>query len=165
MGYVPDRLLHGQLGIRFDVPAGFQIDNSRGGASHRPGRGRHSFRRHRRHEPAQPPRLTSPAAGVTGLKPIRSARSRQRLEAATARASADRWDFGRHGDQGSGERIYRFLTAVPKARAHSSRRQTSCEPPSAALTSGEVQSLKPLRIRVVTVRSRADTICDPWRPA
>ena len=66
------------------------------------------------------------------------------------RASADKWDFDvavvRVGDQ-----IYRFLTAAPRG-------SDRLEPVAAALrqsfrrlTPAEIASLKPLRVRVITV--------------
>jgi predicted Zn-dependent protease len=72
------------------------------------------------------------------------------LPAATARASAERWDFDvtviRVNNQ-----IFRFLTAVPKG-------STALDPTAQLLrdsfrrmTPEEITALKPLRVRVVTV--------------
>jgi len=94
---------------------------------------------------------------VTGLKPdtIRPI-TVNGLEAATARASADRWDFDVTVIR-FGERIYRFLTAVPKGSSALEPTANQLRTSFRRMTSGEVQSLKPLRVRVVTVRS-GDTI-------
>ena len=56
-----------------------------------------------------------------------------------------------------GERIYRFLTAVPKGSSALEPTANQLRTSFRRMTPGEVQSLKPLRIRVVTVRS-GDTI-------
>jgi predicted Zn-dependent protease len=89
---------------------------------------------------------------VTGLQPDTiHAVTINGLEAATARASAERWDFDvtviRIDTQ-----IYRFLTAVPKGAP-------SLEPTADVLRSSfrrmtpqEAAALKPLRIRVVTAK-------------
>ncbi|WP_082475466.1 MULTISPECIES: M48 family metalloprotease [unclassified Rhizobium] len=151
-GYVRGQtFLHGKLGIRFDVPAGFQIDN-KAEAVLATGPGETAIRfdgvadtQHRS--------LTDYIASgwVTGLQPDTiHAITINGLEAATARASADRWDFDvtvlRIDTQ-----IYRFLTAVPKGTP-------SLEPTADVLRTSfrrmnpqEAAALKPLRIRVITV--------------
>ncbi len=151
-GYVRGQtFLHGKLGIRFDVPAGFQIDN-KAEAVLATGPGEIAIRfdgvadtQHRS--------LTEYIASgwVTGLQPETiHAITINGLEAATARASAERWDFDvtvlRIDTQ-----IYRFLTAVPKG-------MPSLEPTADVLRNSfrrmspqEAAALKPLRIRVITV--------------
>ncbi|MCD7108346.1 M48 family metalloprotease [Rhizobium sp. DKSPLA3] len=151
-GYVRGQtFLHGKLGIRFDVPAGFQIDN-KAEAVLATGPGEIAIRfdgvadtQHRS--------LTDYIASgwVTGLQPETiHAITINGLEAATARASAERWDFDvtvlRIDTQ-----IYRFLTAVPKG-------MPSLEPTADVLRNSfrrmspqEAAALKPLRIRVITV--------------
>ena len=73
------------------------------------------------------------------------------MEAATARASADRWDFDvtviRNNSQ-----IFRFLTAVPKGSDALEPTANVLRASFRRMTPAEAASLKPLRIRVVTVR-------------
>jgi predicted Zn-dependent protease len=73
------------------------------------------------------------------------------MEAATARASADRWDFDvtviRNNSQ-----IFRFLTAVPKGNATLEQTADVLRASFRRMTPQEAATLKPLRIRVVTVR-------------
>jgi predicted Zn-dependent protease len=106
--------LHGALGIRFDVPAGFQIDN-KAEAVLATGPGEIAVRFDGVADKQRRSLTDYIASGwVTGLKPdtIRAI-TINGLPAATARASAEQWDFDvtviRIDTQ-----IYRFLTAVPK---------------------------------------------------
>ncbi|MDK1387461.1 Beta-barrel assembly-enhancing protease [Ensifer psoraleae] len=153
-GYVRGQtFLHGQLGIRFDVPVGFQIDN-KAEAVLATGPGDIAIRFDGVADTARRSLTDYIASGwVTGLQPdtIRPI-SVNGLEAATARASADRWDFDvtviRIDNQ-----IYRFLTAVPKGSSALEGTASQLRGSFRRMTQAEVQSLKPLRIRVVTVRS------------
>jgi len=74
------------------------------------------------------------------------------LEAATALASAERWDFDvtviRIDTQ-----IYRFLTAVPKGNADLLKTANVLRSTFRKMSPTETAALKPLRIRVVTVGS------------
>jgi predicted Zn-dependent protease len=94
---------------------------------------------------------------VTGLLPetIREI-TVNGLEAATARASAERWDFDitviRIGPQ-----IFRFLTAVPKGSAVLTPTADKLRASFRRITPQEAATLKPLRVRVVTV-GPGDTI-------
>ncbi|YCI02420.1 M48 family metalloprotease [Ensifer sp. D2-11] len=157
-GYVRGQtFLHGQLGIRFDVPTGFQIDN-KAEAVLATGAGEVAIRFDGIADASRRSLTDYIASGwVTGLKPdtIRPI-TVNGLEAATARASADRWDFDVTVIR-FGERIYRFLTAVPKGSSALEPTANQLRTSFRRMTSGEVQSLKPLRVRVVTVRS-GDTI-------
>ncbi|RVI35514.1 metalloprotease, partial [Sinorhizobium meliloti] len=157
-GYVRGQtFLHGQLGIRFDVPTGFQIDN-KAEAVLATGAGEVAIRFDGIADTSRRSLTDYIASGwVTGLKPdtIRPI-TVNGLEAATARASADRWDFDVTVIR-FGERIYRFLTAVPKGSSALEPTANQLRTSFRRMTSGEVQSLKPLRVRVVTVRS-GDTI-------
>lgn len=114
-GYVRGQtFMHGQLGIRFDVPTGFQIDN-KAEAVLATGPGDVAIRFDGIADTARKSLTDYIASGwVTGLQPdtIRPI-SVNGLEAATARASADRWDFDVTVVR-IDNRIYRFLTAVPK---------------------------------------------------
>jgi predicted Zn-dependent protease len=77
------------------------------------------------------------------------------LEAATARATADRWDFDitviRIGSQ-----IFRFLTAVPKGSAALEPTAQQLRASFRRISPEEAASLKPLRVRVVTVGAKDD---------
>ncbi|OAP38949.1 metalloprotease [Sinorhizobium glycinis] len=157
-GYVRGQtFLHGQLGIRFDVPQGFQIDN-KAEAVLATGPGEVAIRFDGIADTARRNLTDYIASGwVTGLQPdtIRPI-AINGLEAATARASADRWDFDvtviRIGD-----RIYRFLTAVPKGSTALEATASQLRSSFRRMSPNEVQSLRPLRVRVVTVRP-GDTI-------
>ncbi len=157
-GYVRGQtFLHGQLGIRFDVPAGFQIDN-KAEAVLATGAGDIAVRFDGVADTGGRSLTDYIASGwVTGLKPdtIRQI-SVNGLEAATARASADRWDFDVTVIR-IDTRIYRFLTAVPKGSNALEPTANQLRSSFRRMTPAETQSLKPLRIRVVTVRP-GDTI-------
>lgn len=157
-GFVRGRtFLHGKLGIRFDVPEGFRIDN-KVDAVLATGPGDVAIRFDGVADSGRTTLTNYISSGwVTGLRPetIRAI-SVNGLEAATAQAQADRWDFNvtviRIGSQ-----IFRFLTAVPKG-------SSALEPTAAMLRNSfrqmspaEAQALKPLRVRIVTVQP-ADTI-------
>ncbi|MBK5565061.1 M48 family metalloprotease [Ensifer sp. SSB1] len=152
-GYVRGQtFLHGQLGIRFDVPTGFQIDN-KAEAVLATGPGDIAVRFDGVADTGGRSLTDYIASGwVTGLQPdtIRPI-SVNGLEAATARASADRWDFDVTVIR-IDSRIYRFLTAVPKGSNALEPTANQLRSSFRRMTQGEAQSLKPLRIRVVTVR-------------
>jgi predicted Zn-dependent protease len=157
-GYVRGQtFLHAKLGIRFDVPASFQIDN-KADAVLATGPGDIAIRFDGVADSRRQDLVNYISSGwVTGLKPetIRPIMING-LEGATARAAADRWDFDvtvvRIDSQ-----IYRFLTAVPQG-------SKALEPTAAVLRGSfrklsppETASLKPLRVRVVTARP-GDTV-------
>ncbi|MCJ8239830.1 M48 family metalloprotease [Rhizobium sp. SSM4.3] len=143
--------LHGQLGIRFDVPVGFQIDNKvEAVLATGPGDVAIRFDGVADSQKISLPNYIS-SGWVTGLLPdtIQTI-TVNGLEAATARASADRWDFDitviRIGPQ-----IFRFLTAVPKGSPALETTAAQLRASFRRITSQEAASLKPLRVRVVTV--------------
>ncbi|MBB4954926.1 putative Zn-dependent protease [Agrobacterium vitis] len=157
-GYVRGHtFLHGGLGIRFDVPDGFQIDN-KVEAVMATGPGDIAVRFDGVAD-TQSRSLTNyiSSGWVTGLLPdtIRAIKV-DGMDAATARASADRWDFDvtvvRLGDQ-----IFRFLTAVPKGNDQLEPTADILRNTFRRITPQEAQSLKPLRVRVVTV-SASDSL-------
>ncbi|MCY1320290.1 Beta-barrel assembly-enhancing protease [compost metagenome] len=152
-GYVRGQtFLHGQLGIRFDVPTGFQIDNKAESVL-ATGPGDIAVRFDGVADTGGRSLTDYIASGwVTGLQPdtIRPINING-LEAATARASADRWDFDVTVIR-IDTRIYRFLTAVPKGSNALEPTANQLRSSFRRMTQGEAQSLKPLRIRVVTVR-------------
>lgn len=157
-GYVRgNEFLHGALGIRFEVPKGYVIDNKveavlatgpgeiairfDGVADAKSG----SLRNY----------LTS--GWVAGLIPSTIQETEVNgLPAATAKASADKWDFDvtvvRDGDQ-----IFRFLTAVPKGNQQLDTVANILRGSFRKMSAQEISTLKPLRIRVVTVRP-GDTV-------
>lgn len=157
-GYVRGQtFMHGKLGIRFDVPNGFQIDN-KADAVLATGPGDVAIRFDGVADSRGQDLVNYISSGwVTGLKPetIRPI-SLNGLEAATAKAAADRWEFDVTVVR-IDKQIYRFLTAVPAG-------SKALEPTAAILKSSfrkltptEVASLKPLRVRVVTARA-GDTV-------
>ncbi|WP_083531078.1 M48 family metalloprotease [Pararhizobium antarcticum] len=157
-GYVRGQtFLHGTLGIRFDVPNGFQIDN-KAEAVLATGPGDIAIRFDGVADPKRRSLTEYIASGwVTGLQPatIRPTMING-LEAATARASADRWDFDvtvmRIDTQ-----IYRFLTAVPKGSAALAPTANALRASFRRMTAQEAAALKPLRVRIVTASS-SDTL-------
>lgn len=91
---------------------------------------------------------------VTGLDPtsIKSI-TVNGMEAATARASADRWDFDVTVVRDRAQ-IFRFLTAVPKGSITQLEQTADVLRSSFRhMTPEEASSLKPLRVRVVTVKA------------
>ncbi|SCB48432.1 M48 family metalloprotease [Rhizobium multihospitium] len=158
-GYVRGQtFLHGGLGIRFDVPPDFRIDN-KVEAVMATGPGDIAIRFDGVAD-TQNQNLTNyiSSGWVTGLDPnsIQSI-TVNGMPAATARASADRWDFDvtviRDRTQ-----IFRFLTAVPKGNiAQLDQTANVLRASFRHMTPEEAASLKPLRVRVVTVKS-GDTI-------
>jgi len=134
------------------VPEGFQIDN-KVEAVLATGPGDMAIRFDGVADPKQtslPNYLTS--GWVAGLLPdtVREIQVNG-LPAATARASADKWDFDvtviRVGDQ-----IFRFLTAVPKGSAQLETVANLLRSSFRKMTPAEISALKPLRVRVVTVK-------------
>ena len=152
-GYVRGlTFLHPKLGIRFSVPRGFTIDNT-AQAVLATGPGEIAIRfdgvTDRRRK-----KLTNyiSSGWVSGLDPdsIRATRING-LDAATARASADRWDFDVTVIR-VGSRIYRLLTAAPKGSRSLEQSATLVRNSFHKMTVSEAAALKPLRIRIDTVR-------------
>lgn len=151
-GYVRGQtFLHAKLGIRFDVPAGFQIDNKvEAVLATGPGDVAVRFDGVADNKKMSLSNYIS-SGWVTGLD-VESIRSItiNGLEAASARASADRWDFDitviRIGAQ-----IFRFLTAVPKGSPQLTPTSSQLRSSFRRITPQEAMELKPLRVRVVTV--------------
>jgi len=152
-GYVRGQtFLHGKLGIRFDVPTGFRIDN-KAEAVLATGPGDVAIRFDGVADSQRQSLVNYISSGwVTGLqsdtiRPI----TVNGLEAATARAAAEQWEFDvtviRIENQ-----IYRFLTAVPKGSPALVSASNILKSSFRKLTPAEVTSLKPLRVRVITAR-------------
>lgn len=158
-GYVRGQtFLHGNLGIRFEAPADFRIDN-KAEAVMATGPGEIAIRFDLVDDKAGGSLTDYVASGwVTGLMPetIRSSFVNG-MPAATARASADRWDFDVTVVR-NGPKIYRFLTAVPKGNiAALEATAAQLRRTFRRLSPQEAANLKPLRIRVITVKP-GDTI-------
>lgn len=153
-GYVRgETFLHGGLGIRFDVPPGFQIDN-KVEAVLATGPNDVAVRFDGVADTDHRVLTNYISSGwVAGLLPetIKAIKV-DGMDAATARASAERWDFDvtviRMGDQ-----IFRFLTAVPKGSTALDTTADVLRSTFRRMTPQETASLKPLRIRIVTVQA------------
>jgi predicted Zn-dependent protease len=152
-GFVRGRdFFHPTLGIAFSVPEGFVLDNSAGKVE-ASGPGDLAFRFDGT-TMARSVGLTDylQQGWLAGLDraSIRSMTINGH-EAASARAYADKWQFDvtvvRVGDQ-----VYRLLTGAPR---DSSRLDTVAREISGSfrvLSQSEIANLRPLRIRVLTVR-------------
>ncbi len=152
-GYVRGQtFLHGNLGIRFDVPAGFQIDN-KVEAVLATGPGDIAVRFDGVADNNNSSLTNYISSGwVTGLLPETiQPTTVNGMEAATARAQAERWDFDVTVIR-NGNRIFCFLTAVPKGSAALETTANALRASFRRMTPEEAASLKPLRIRVVTVQ-------------
>ena len=152
-GYVRGQtFLHGSLGIRFEVPLGFQIDN-KVEAVLATGPGDIAIRFDGVADNDKRSLTNYISSGwVTGLLPetIRPI-TVNGLEAATARATAERWDFDITVVR-IGQQIFRFLTAVPKGSASLQPTADKLRESFRQISPQEAASLKPLRIRIVTVK-------------
>jgi predicted Zn-dependent protease len=157
-GYVRGQtFLHGGLGIRFEVPPAFRIDN-KVEAVLATGPGETAIRFDgvtAGNNDSLANYLTS--GWVAGLQPETVKEIQVNgLPAATARASAERWDFDvtviRLNNQ-----IFRFLTAVPKGSASLASTADILRASFRQMTPQEIAALKPLRVRIVTV-AQNDTI-------
>jgi predicted Zn-dependent protease len=157
-GYVRGRtFLHPTLRIRFEVPAGFEIDNT-AEAVLATGPGDIAIRFDGVEAEGGLSLADYMRSGwVTGLdeSSIRPAEVAG-LEAVTARAAADRWQFDvtivRVDD-----RIYRFLTAAPRESRDLDANAATLRQSFRRLSAAEVMTLQPLRIRVVAARP-GDTV-------
>ncbi len=152
-GYVRgNNFLHPKLGISFSVPDGFMIDNSAAavtatgpgdmavrfdGVSLDPNRSLPDYIR---------------SGWVAGLE-TDSVRETtiNGSPAATARARAEGWQFDVTVIR-AGSQVYRLLTAAPAASTSLDSVARAVGGSFRVLTQAEKDALKPLRIRVVTVR-------------
>jgi predicted Zn-dependent protease len=151
-GYVRGNMfLHPRLGIAFQVPEGFVIDNNAqavtaagpgdtairfDGVTLNPGTGLADYLR---------------SGWVTGLDPASvQTTTINGNEAAIGRARADGWNFDVTVVRAGGQ-VYRLLTAAPAASTSLEATARSVSGSFRLLSDQEKASLKPLRIRVVTV--------------
>lgn len=150
-GYVRGtEFLHPVLGIKFAVPAGFRIDN-KADAVLATGPNDLAIRFDGVTDASGQSLSAYVSSGwVTGLVAgsVREAVIGG-LPAATARASADRWDFDISVVKVK-DRIYRFLTAAPRGSIALEPTARTLRDSFRQLTAGEMQSLQPLRVRIVT---------------
>jgi predicted Zn-dependent protease len=152
-GYVRgNAFLHPVLGIRFNVPRNFVIDNT-AEAVLATGPGDIAIRFDGVSDRRKTPLTRYIQSGwVTGLdtSSIRSV-TINGLDAATARALADKWVFNvtviRVNDK-----IYRLLTAAPIGNPNLDATAQIVTSSFRKMSPSEIASLKPLRIEVVTVR-------------
>ncbi|TRL37028.1 M48 family metalloprotease [Rhizobium straminoryzae] len=152
-GYVRNEtFLHAGLGIRFDVPEGFRIDN-KVEAVLATGPDETAIR----FDGVQAGDVSSLAnyltsGWVAGLQPDTVQETTiNGLPAATARASAERWDFDVTVIR-LDKQIFRFLTAVPKGSSTLQSTANTLRQTFRRMTPQEIAALKPLRVRVVTVQ-------------
>ena len=152
-GYVRGySFLHPGLGVAFSVPPGFVIDNSAAEVT-ATGPGDVAIRFDGVSIKPNVPLTEYIRSGwVTGLDPS-SVRSEtiNGNEAAVAKARADAWQFNitvvRVGD-----RVYRLLTAAPTGSTTLDAVARQVGSSFRSLSASEKAALKPLRIRVVTVK-------------
>lgn len=152
-GYVRGQVfLHGGLGIRFEVPPEFRIDN-KVEAVLATGPGDIAIRFDGVADTQNQTLVNYISSGwVTGLDPSTiKPMAVNGMEAATARASADRWDFDVTVIRDK-QQIFRFLTAVPKGSGALEQTADVLRASFRHITPEEAASLKPLRVRVVTVQ-------------
>jgi predicted Zn-dependent protease len=152
-GYIREQtFIHPKLGVTFRAPEGFTIDNS-ATAVMASGPGEVAIRFDGASLPSGSSLTDYIKSGwVTGLDESSiQATTINGLPAATARAAADRWQFdivviGANG------KVYRFLTAAPKGSNALLPASQTVTQSFRLLTPAEQNAIKPLRIRVVTVK-------------
>ena len=147
-GYVRGRSFqHPKLGIAFQVPEGFVIDNSAAAVT-AAGPGDTAIRFDGVAVAADYLR----SGWVSGRDPASVTSTRiNGSEAATARASADGWRFSITVVR-AGEQVYRLLSAAPLANTNLDETARVVASSFRILSDREKAELKPLRVRVVTVR-------------
>ena len=157
-GYVRGtEFLHPVLGVKFSVPNGFRIDNN-ADAVLATGPRDLAIRFDGVTDNGRQSLTDYIASGwVTGLDPSSIRQTRiDGLPAATARASADRWEFDitviRLKD-----RIYRFLTAAPRGSSDLEATASVVRAGFKKMSTAEISALQPLRIRIVTI-APGDTV-------
>ncbi|QPC85943.1 M48 family metalloprotease [Mesorhizobium sp. NBSH29] len=143
---------HPGLGVAFAVPAGFMIDNTAAEVT-ATGPGDTAVRFDGVSVDTNITLADYLRSGwVTGLDAGSvQATTINGNEAATARASADGWKFAITVVR-SGDRVYRLLTAAPIASTTLESIAQSVSASFKSLTAAEKEALRPLRIRVVTVK-------------
>jgi len=151
-GYVRGlAFLHPNLGIQFSVPTGFQIDNT-AQAVLATGSGDIAIRFDGVSDNGRTALTDYIASGwVSGLDPSSIRKTRiHGLDAATARASADQWDFDVTVIRVKTS-IYRLLTAAPAGSTELAATAALVRNSFRKMTSAEIASLQPLSIALETV--------------
>lgn len=143
--------LHPDLGIRFDVPTGFEIDNTNDAVlANGPNDVATQF------DAVEIKAGSTLRSYITDgwIKGLDQSTIRDTkingLPALTARAQADRWIFDVTIIQYR-EFYYRFLTAVPRTKSRSLLIAKHISGSFRSLTAGERAGIQPLRIRVIKV--------------
>lgn len=157
-GYVRgNTFLHPRLGVSFAVPAGFVIDNSAAAVT-ATGPGEIAVRFDGVAIDPQVALVDYVNSGwVAGLDPTSvRAETINGNEAAVARARADGWQFDIVVIRAGGQ-VYRLLTAAPTASTALDGVARAVSGSFKVLSPADKAALKPLRVRVVTVRP-GDTI-------
>lgn len=152
-GYIREQtFIHPKLGVTFRAPEGFTIDNS-ATAVMASGPGEVAIRFDGASLPSGSSLTDYIKSGwVTGLDESSiQATTINGLPAATARAAADRWQFD-IVVIGANNKVYRFLTAAPKGSNALLPASQTVTQSFRLLTPAEQNAIKPLRIRVVTVK-------------
>jgi predicted Zn-dependent protease len=152
-GYVRGNTFqHPGLGIAFSVPTGFVIDNSAAEVT-ATGPGDMAIRFDGVSVEKSVALIDYVRSGwVTGLEANTvQATTINGNDAATARARADGWQFDITVIR-SGDRVYRLLTAAPVASTSLDSVAGAVSGSFRSLTAAEKAALKPLRIRIVTVK-------------
>ena len=153
-GFVRGRtFLHPGLGVTFTVPEGFIIDNSAAAVT-AAGPGDVAVRFEGVKVAQSMPLEEYLRSGwIAGLDPSSiSGATIAGNEAATAKARADGWQFDITVVRASGQ-VYRLLTAAPLTSTALESVAKSVSSSFRVLSASERAALKPLRIRVRTVRS------------
>jgi predicted Zn-dependent protease len=153
-GYVRGQnFLHPGLGVAFSVPDGFVIDNSATAVT-AAGPGDVAVRFDGVAIPQSTPLADYLRSGwIAGLDPNSIQVSTiNGSEAAMARAAADGWQFDITVFRAGGQ-VYRLLTAAPQGSAALDPTARSVTGSFRVLSAAEKAALKPLRIRVKTVKA------------
>lgn len=152
-GYVRGRtFLHPALGVAFSVPQGFVIDNSAEAVT-AAGPGDVAVR----FDGVAVSRRTKTTAyirsgWVVGLDESSITETTiNGLEAATARAQADGWNFAITAIR-SGDQIYRLLTAAPLSSNRLDGVAAKVSASFRRMSETERQNLRPLTVKVITVK-------------
>lgn len=157
-GYVRGTsFIHPELGVRFDVPEGFVIDNSAAAVT-AAGPGDMAIRFDAVElKPGQSLREYMLSGWVAGLD---QASIREQSvggnASVTARAEAEGWQFDVTLIEGRG-RVYRLLTASPVRGADPSTVARGVARTFHIMSAREIGAIEPLRVRIVTVRP-GDTV-------
>jgi predicted Zn-dependent protease len=152
-GYVRGRtFLHPTLGVSFTVPQGFIIDNTAAAVT-AAGPGDVAVRFDGVALDPQVALIDYVRSGwVAGLDDASVTATRiNGNEAAIARASADGWQFDIAVVR-AGSQVYRLLTAAPRSNTTLDAVARSVSGSFRLLSNADKADLKPLRIRVVTVK-------------